>query len=62
MGGDASSSALRSKHETALAVHLRHAAPSWPQQEEAHRQTALASSTAVALEHPPLPRWAAHGT
>lgn len=55
--GSASSS-LRSKHETALAVHLRHAAPSWPQQEEGPQS----AHSAATLEHPPLPRWEAHGT
>jgi hypothetical protein len=58
------SSSLRSKHEAALAVHLRHAAPSWPQQEQGRRPAVASSSThsATSVEHPPLPRWAAHGT
>jgi hypothetical protein len=61
---ESGSSSLRSKHETALAVHLRHAAPSWPQ-EDHRRRPGMASSTThstTSIEHPPLPRWVAHGT
>jgi hypothetical protein len=55
-----SPSLLRTKHETALAVHLRHAAPAWPEEEEAEAMVVVGSGGGGG--EPLLPRWVAHGS